>query len=162
MFYFATLYCSIQSKVRVLLFPSKVRYQGATLSQNWYVNGANTDNAIRWWLQQSQETGTLLHRRGEATRNNSQEVLSGSPQESTRRVSVQLGIPQTAVWRTVHNRLLFPAYRVQTVPAFQPGNRARRFQFSKGILSNVEADATYIPRWTFSDEALRISESKST
>jgi hypothetical protein len=43
---------------------------------------------------------------------------------------------------------------VQIVQALKPDNKPRCFQFAKDILSNVEADENYLPRWIFSDEAM--------
>jgi hypothetical protein len=71
------------------------------------------DNAIRHWLKIFQETGRVLHRKGAGRPSTSQEdvnriqeAFSRSPQKSTRRASLQLGIPQTSVCWIVQNRLL--------------------------------------------------------
>jgi hypothetical protein len=71
-----------------------------------------SDNAIQRWLKQFQETGCVLHRKGAGRPSTSQEVVdriqeafSWSPQKSTRRAALQLGVPHTTVWRVVHNRL---------------------------------------------------------
>jgi hypothetical protein len=40
-----------------------------------------------------------------------QEAFSRSPQKSTRRASVQSGVPHTTVWRAVHNSLHLNAYK---------------------------------------------------
>jgi hypothetical protein len=59
-----------------------------------------SDNAIRRWVKQSQETDSVLHRKGAGRLSTSQEdvgriqeAFSRSPQKSTRRTSLQLGIP---------------------------------------------------------------------
>jgi hypothetical protein len=69
------------------------------------------------WLEQFQETDNVLHRKGSGSPNTSQEdvdrvqeAFSQSPQNPTRRASWQLGLPQTSVWRVVHNRLYLHAY----------------------------------------------------
>jgi hypothetical protein len=69
-----------------------------------------SDIAIQPWLKQFQETGNVLHRRGAGRQSTSQqavdriqEAFSRSPQKSTRRASLQLGIPQTTVWSFVHS-----------------------------------------------------------
>jgi hypothetical protein len=71
-----------------------------------------SDNDIRRWLKQFQETANVLHRKGAGRPSTShenvdriQEEFSRSPQKSIRRVSLQLGIPQATVWRAVHNYL---------------------------------------------------------
>jgi hypothetical protein len=63
-----------------------------------------SDNAIRHWLKQFQETGSVLHRKGAGRPSTSQEdvdriqeAFSRSPQKSTRRAPLQLGIPQITV-----------------------------------------------------------------
>jgi hypothetical protein len=77
-----------------------------------YGKALPSDNAIRRWLKQFQETGSVLHRKGARRPSTSQEdvdriqeAFARSPQTLTRRASLQLGIPQTTVWRVVHNRL---------------------------------------------------------
>jgi hypothetical protein len=71
-----------------------------------------SDNDIRRWLQQFLGTGSVLRRKGEGRPSTSQEnvnrmqeAFSRSTQKSTRRASLQLGIPQPTVWRLVHNSL---------------------------------------------------------
>jgi hypothetical protein len=58
-----------------------------------------SDNAIRRWLKQFQETGSVQHRNGAGRPSPLQEVVdriqetfSRSPQKSTRRASLQLDI----------------------------------------------------------------------
>jgi hypothetical protein len=81
-------------------------------TQRRYGTAPPSDNAVRRWLKQFQETGNVLQRKGVGRPNTSQEDVdwiheesSRSPQKSSRRASLQLGIPQTTVWRVVHNRL---------------------------------------------------------
>jgi hypothetical protein len=54
--------CSRESNVRTSVFRDKVRYQNATSLQNSV--DPPSDNAIRRWLKQFQETGSVLHRKG--------------------------------------------------------------------------------------------------
>jgi hypothetical protein len=75
-----------------------------------YGKDPTTDNAIRRRLKQIQETGSVLHRKQLRKPSTSQEnvgryqeAFSRSPQKPTRRTSLQLDIPQTTVWRVVHN-----------------------------------------------------------
>jgi hypothetical protein len=62
-------------------------------------------------------------------------------------------MPQTTVWRVVHNRIHLYAYKVQTVDALKPDDKPCRFHFTKDILSNIEAGENYLRRWIFSDVA---------
>jgi transposase len=71
-----------------------------------------SDNTIRRWVKQFQETGSVLRRKGARRPSTSQEDVDGiqeafprSPQKPIRRASLQLGISQTTVWRVVHNSL---------------------------------------------------------
>jgi hypothetical protein len=103
-----------------------------------YGEDPRSDNAVRRWLKQFQETGSVLHRTGAGRPSTLQkdverikEAFSRSPQKSTRLGFLLLGIPQTTVWRVVHNRLHLHAYKVQIVQALKAGDKPRRFQFAK-------------------------------
>jgi transposase len=92
-----------------------------------------SDKAIRRWLKQFQETGSVVHRNGAGRPSSSQEdvgrileAFTRSPQKSPRRVSLQLGIPQTTVWRVVYNRLQLSAYKMQTVQASNRDEKPRQ------------------------------------
>jgi hypothetical protein len=50
---------------------------------------------------------------------------------------LQLGIPQTTVWRVVHNRLHLHAYKVQILQALKPDDKPRRFQFAEVLILKV-------------------------
>jgi hypothetical protein len=80
------------------------------------------------------------------------EAFSRSSQKPNRRTYLQLGIPQTNVWRIVHNRLHFHAYKVQTVQALKLEDKPRLFQFAKDFLSVAKAGENYFQKWIFSDE----------
>jgi transposase len=76
-----------------------------------------SDNAIRRWVKQLQETGSVLHRKGAGRPSTSQEdvdriqeVFTRSPQKLIRPASLQIGVLQTTVRRVVHNRLHLHAY----------------------------------------------------
>jgi hypothetical protein len=146
--------------VNTLVFRNKVRYQNAASLQNSIWKISTSDNTIRRWVKQIQETGSVLHRKGAGRPSTAQEVVdriqetfSRFPQKSTTRASLQSGMPQTTFWKVVHNRLHFHAYRVQIMQAFKPDVKPCRFEFPKDILSNVEADEIYLRRWISSDEA---------
>jgi transposase len=65
-----------------------------------------SENAIQLWLKQFKETGSVLHRKGAGRPSIAQEVVDRIQEafsKSIRRVSLQLDIPQTAVFRVVHN-----------------------------------------------------------
>jgi hypothetical protein len=52
---------SRESNVRTSIFRNKVRYQNTTSLQNTRWKRSTSDNAIRRWLKQYQETGSVLH-----------------------------------------------------------------------------------------------------
>jgi transposase len=87
-----------------------------------YWKGLPSDNPIRRWLKQFQKTGSVLRRKG-AGRPSTwkedvdrvQKAFSLSSQKSTRQAYLQLGIPETTVWRVVHKRLHLHVYKVQIV-----------------------------------------------
>jgi hypothetical protein len=51
-------------KWRTLVFRNKVRYQKQCRYRTQYGKEPPSDNAIRRWLKQYQETGSVLHRKG--------------------------------------------------------------------------------------------------
>lgn len=119
-----------------------------------------SDNAIRRWLKQFQQTGSVLQQKGAGRPGTKQENVDRiweafirSPQKSTRRASLQLNIPHMTIWRVLRNRLHLHAYKLQIVQALKPNDKPKRFQFAQNILSSVEVDENYLRRYIFSDEA---------
>jgi transposase-like protein len=117
---------TIQEKAMCVLWffatKSVINMQRRYITQ--YGTDPHPDKAIRRWVKQFQETGSVLHRKGERRPSTSQEdvdriqeVISRSPQKSTRRASLQLGLPHTTVWRVGHNRLHLHTYKVQIMKA---------------------------------------------
>jgi hypothetical protein len=104
---------TVQEKAMCILWFSKTK-SGMKMQRRYrtqYGQDPPSDNAIRRWLKQFQETGTVLRRKGAGRLSTWQEVVDRipeafyrSPQKSTR-ASLELGIPQTAVLRVVQNRL---------------------------------------------------------
>ncbi|GBN11389.1 hypothetical protein AVEN_204324-1 [Araneus ventricosus] len=101
-----------------------------------YKKDPPSDNSIRRWLTQFQETGSVLHRQGAGRPSTSQEnvdrtqeTFTRSPRKSTRQAAVQLHMPHTTIWNVLHNRLHLNAYKVQIVQALQPNDKPRRFEY---------------------------------
>ncbi|GBM67871.1 hypothetical protein AVEN_71199-1 [Araneus ventricosus] len=101
-----------------------------------YKKDPPSDNSIRRWLTQFQETGSVLHRKGAGRPNTSQEnvdriqeTFTRSPRKSTRQAAVQLHMPHTTIWNVLHNRLHLNAYKVQIVQALHPNDKPRRFEY---------------------------------
>jgi hypothetical protein len=96
--------CSTESNVRTLVFRNEVRYQNATSLQNsvWnktqrryrtqYGKDPPSGNAIRRWLKQFQETGSVLHRKGAGRPSTSQEDVDRI-QEAFSRSPQKCGVP---------------------------------------------------------------------
>ncbi|GBN60650.1 hypothetical protein AVEN_254379-1 [Araneus ventricosus] len=83
-----------------------------------YKEDPSSDNSIRRWLTQFQETGSVLHRKGAGRPSTSQEnvdriqeTFTRSPQKSTRQAAVQLHMPHTTISNVLHNRLHLNAYK---------------------------------------------------
>jgi transposase len=109
--------CSRENNVHTLGFETKSVMKTQHRYRTQYGKDPPADNAIRRWVKQFQETGSVLRRKGAGRPSISQEdvdriqeAFSRSPQKSTRRASVQLGRPQTTVWRVIHSRLHLHAY----------------------------------------------------
>jgi hypothetical protein len=86
--------CSRERNMRTIVFRKKksvIKLQRRYRTQ--YEKDAPSDNAIRRWVKQFQET------------EKEQEDDDRNPQKSPRRASLQLGTPQTTAWRVAHNRL---------------------------------------------------------
>ncbi|GBM05117.1 hypothetical protein AVEN_124310-1 [Araneus ventricosus] len=125
-----------------------------------YKKDPPSDNSIRRWLTQFQETGSVLHRKGAGRPSTSQEnvdhiqeTFTRSPRKSTRQAAVQLHMPHTTIWNVLHNRLHLNAYKVQIVQALHPNDKPRRFEFAEQILTRLEDDENYLSKRFFSDES---------
>lgn len=75
-------------------------------------------------------------------------TVERSPTTSARRISRQLNIPKSSVWRTLHFHGLYP-FHVQKVQHLQPGDFAARLQFCQWINDNHGI----LSRLLFTDEA---------
>ncbi|GBN30177.1 hypothetical protein AVEN_233114-1 [Araneus ventricosus] len=83
-----------------------------------YKKDPPSDNSIRRWLTQLQETGSVLHRKGAGRPSTSQEnvdliqeTFTRSPRKSTRQAAVQLHMPHTTIRNVLHSRLHLNAYK---------------------------------------------------
>jgi hypothetical protein len=105
---------TLQEKAMCVLWfcETKSGIKTQRLYRTQYGRAPASDNALRRWLKQFQETGSVRHRKGAGRPSISQEDVNGiqeafsvSPQKSPRRTPLQLDIPQTTLWTVVHNRL---------------------------------------------------------
>jgi hypothetical protein len=91
-------------------------------------------DAFRRWIQQFIETDCVSNRKeGEELRiskqgvDRIQEAFTQLLQKSDRRVSLQLDIQYTTVWKVANNRLHPLAYKVRIVQVLKPKDNPCRF-----------------------------------
>lgn len=110
-------------------------------------------------FQRFRETGSSYHNRRGAPRvvniDGIEDVLNmvrDNPGTSTRRISLQLGLSQNFVWRTLHTNEFHP-YHYQRVQALEPGDAERRLQFCRWILNKFADDPNFVRNIIWTDEA---------
>ena len=81
-----------------------------------------------------------------------QDAITRSPTASTRRVSRELGIPQTTVWRTLRYKLKKRAYHIQIVHNLEAEDYSARQGMCEDLLEAVRS-ANLMHNVLFSDEA---------
>jgi len=91
-----------------------------------------SDNTIRRWCAQYQETGCVCKRkntgRPSVTEEQAEQVRQEfvrSPRKSTVRGNRELGIPQPTVWRILRKRLKLKPYRLMLLQRLQPDDHHR-------------------------------------
>jgi transposase len=97
---------TVQEKAMCILwfFETKSVIKTQRRYRTQYGEDPSSQNAIRRWVNQFQETGSVLHRKVAGRPSTSQGDVDRI-QESFSRSTQQLGVSKTAVWRDVHNRL---------------------------------------------------------
>lgn len=80
------------------------------------------------------------------------EAVMENPAISTRRVSRNLGLSQSFVWRVLNREVLHPYHR-QNVQALQPGDAQQRLRFSHWILHQHTQDNNFLSNILWSDES---------
>jgi hypothetical protein len=103
--------------------------------------------SIKRWLEQFQETGSVLHKKGAGrpsvdadTVDMVREVFQRSPLKSTRRASRELHVPRSTVQRILHRRLKLHACKIQIVQALEPDDGRRRKEFAMDMLDRIDND----------------------
>ena len=116
-----------------------------------------SDNSIRSWYVQFQETGCVCKRKGPGRPSVTEEQLVQvrqafvlSPRKSTVRGSRELGIPQQTVWRILRKRLKRKPYRLMPLQKLQPDYHHRRTTFCTELQALKEEDG-FFERLIFSD-----------
>jgi transposase len=85
----------------------------------------------------------VVHRENEIL-----QVVDNNPSTSIRRVSHQLGVPRSTVWRAIKKENLYP-FHVQKVQRLEAGDEAHRLRFCRWILAHRRT----VQRILFTDEA---------
>lgn len=80
-------------------------------------------------------------------------AVSRSPQKSTRRASLQLGIPHTSVWR-LYKELNLKPFRPRLIHGLSDDDFDRRVQFCQTFMNMVESSALDLDRILWTDEAV--------
>lgn len=119
-----------------------------------------SNNSIKRWYQQFKDTGNVLHMKGAGRPTVSEEVVDRvreaflrSPRKSTRRASLELGIPQSTIVKVLNKRLKLHAYKIQLLHNIKEDDKPRRYNFAVEILNKVEEDNDFLRKVIFSDEA---------
>ena len=79
--------------------------------------------------------------------------LESSPRRSTRTLSRELKLSQTAVWKILRKELKKFAYKIQMKQAQTQKNQHQRVEFSNIMSDHIEADPQFMKQIIFSDEA---------
>jgi len=82
------------------------------------------------------------------TRENILEMVQRSPRLSTRRMASRIGVLRMQVWRTLHEKYLYP-YHDQRVQHLEPGDHAQQIDLCHWIKAHPELLGVIL----FSDEA---------
>lgn len=81
-----------------------------------------------------------------------EEAITRSPSASTRRLSRELGIPQSTVWKTLHYRLHMKAYTIQVLHHLEQEDYAAREAMCADLVQAAEEEQL-MNNVLFSDEA---------
>lgn len=79
--------------------------------------------------------------------------VTASPETSTRRRSTQLGIPRGTVIQILKKDLRLYPYKIQMVQQLNPGDLAKRLEYSRTLLNIAENDELFLENLMMTDEA---------
>jgi hypothetical protein len=97
-----------------------------------------SDNSIRRWYAQFQETACVCKRKRTGMPSVTEEQVQQvrSPGKSTVRGSSELGIPQPTVWRILRKRLKLKPYRLMLLQKLQRDDHHHRTTFCTELHAN--------------------------
>jgi hypothetical protein len=81
------------------------------------------------------------------------DALNKSPNKSLRRLSQQVEISISSVYRIVKRDLRLYPYKIQLVQTLMPNDYSERIQFSQWLLQSVSENSSFIENLFMSDEA---------
>lgn len=80
------------------------------------------------------------------------QMVEREPTTSTRKISSELGVSHTTVWRTIRNQQLYP-FHFQKVQALTPADYPPRQQFCRWLLNRCAEEPNFVAHILFTDEA---------
>lgn len=117
-----------------------------------------SDNNIRRWFHQFEDTGCLCKRKSTGRPRVSEEDVervresfTRSPKKSVRKAGRELEIAKSTVWKVLRKRLQLRPYRLQLLQALKPADHGLRANFANVMLFNDDED--FLDHVVFSDES---------
>lgn len=158
---------SVQEKARCVLWFHESR-SVITVQRRFrleYGRNPPSNNSIKRWYRQFEQTGSVQHRKGagrppvsEAIVDQVRELFTRSPGKSTRRASLELELPRSTVLKILHKHLKLHAYKIQLLHELKPNDKPRRYDFAVRLLDLEEqtiniGESNFLKKVIFSDEA---------
>jgi transposase len=114
--------------------------------------------SIKRWLEQFQETGSVLHKKvaGRPSVDADavemvREAFQRSPSKSPHCASRELHLPRLTVQKILHRRLELHTQKIQIVQALEPDDGCCRKEFAMDMLDHIDNDNDFLDRVIFSD-----------
>ncbi len=117
---------------------------------------------IRQLVEKFNETGSILDRTRSGrpkthstplVKNQVQGAFQRSPTKSIRKASSQLQIPQTTIFRCLHNTLDLHPYKAKFIEKLSPADTATRRTFAQNFLTLLHNDPSLLRSLLFTDES---------
>lgn len=120
-----------------------------------------SDNAIRTWVNNLEQTGSTSKIRGGSARTvrtpenieRVRQAIQKSPRRSALRHATRLAMSDRSVRRILHLDLHFHPYKIQMVQSLNPGDYQKRIRFCENMLGRLEENDDQINNLWMSDEA---------
>lgn len=120
-----------------------------------------TDNAIRTWITNLEQTGSTSKKRGGSVKTVRtpqniaavREAVVRSPRRSTKQHALRIGISDSSVRRILHKDLNFHPYKLQIVQCLKPNDYQQRILFCETMLRMFQENDDQVNNLWMSDEA---------